>query len=586
MSQLIQKLPFLLELFFNGSFIVLYSLKLTSRLPKNWSPEIVAQVLEVGTIAIPFVLFFSVVINFLASRGIDDYLRRYVFSLVVFIPMVITWGDTEFAFWLSSAHLLSTILSLYDANEDEEEEDDFTALSKIRTNTFSMTNLMRQISLKPAQIILFSFAGVILLGTFLLMLPIASANGESFGFVDSLFMSASAVCVTGLTTISVGTQYSLFGQGVILLLIQIGGLSIMTLYASMTIILGRSMGMKSKVMMLDIFDAKSLEDVFNMIFDIIKYTLVIELWGGLLLTVGFVMEGFEFGQALYYGIFHSVSAFCNAGFSLFDTSLESFGTKPLIHGTIMVLIVLGGLGFTVLRELRETVVGRRAIVRMSAHSKVVLVTSGILIFSAAVFIFFGEFLNALDGYTLWEKAQISLFQSVTLRTAGFNSIPLGSLHSYTLYMMGLYMFIGGSPGSTAGGIKTTTLAILIQSIVATIKNERSVHLFDRQISPAVVVRTIAITFISLILVSVFILVMMRLESKQSFLSVMFEVISASGTVGLSLGITSLLSPLGKLTITLVMFIGRIGPLTLLLAIGQKENKAGKFDYPEGRIMIG
>ncbi|PIP91554.1 MAG: hypothetical protein COW79_01760 [Bdellovibrionales bacterium CG22_combo_CG10-13_8_21_14_all_38_13] len=585
MSQIFIKLPFLIELFFNGLFILVYSLKLTDRLPRTWSIDYVNQFLEVGTIIIPFVLFFSVVINFLASKGIDDYLRRYVFSLVVFIPMVITWGDTEFAFWLSSAHLLSTILSLYDASEEEVPEVEMD-LSGMPRNAFSMSNLLRQISLKPAQVILFSFAGVILLGTFLLMLPIASATGESFSFVDSLFMASSAVCVTGLSTISIGTQYSLFGQGVTLLLIQIGGLSIMTFYASMTIILGRSMGMKSKIMMLDIFDAGSLEDVFNMIFDIIKYTLVIELWGGLLLTVGFVMEGFEFGQALYYGIFHSVSAFCNAGFSLFDTSLESFGTKPLIHGTIMVLVVLGGLGFTVLKELRLTIIGRRAIVRLTAHTKIVIVTSAILIFSAAVFIFFGEFLNALDGYTLWEKMQISLFQSVTLRTAGFNSIPLGNLHSYTLYMMCLYMFIGGSPGSTAGGIKTTTLAILIQSIVATIKNERSVHLFDRQISPAVVVRTIAITFISLILVSVFILVMMRLESKQSFLSVMFEVVSASGTVGLSLGITTLLSSVGKLTITLVMFIGRIGPLTLLLAIGQRENKAGKFDYPEGRIMIG
>ncbi len=585
MSQIFIKLPFLIELFFNGLFILVYSLKLTDRLPRTWSIDYVNQFLEIGTVIIPFVLFFSVVINFLASKGIDDYLRRYVFSLVVFIPMVITWGDTEFAFWLSSAHLLSTILSLYDASEEEVEEIEMD-LSGMPRNAFSMSNLLRQISLKPAQVILFSFAGVILLGTFLLMLPIASATGESYSFVDSLFMAASAVCVTGLTTISIGTQYSLFGQGVTLLLIQIGGLSIMTFYASMTIILGRSMGMKSKIMMLDIFDAGSLEDVFNMIFDIIKYTLVIELWGGLLLTVGFVMEGFEFGQALYYGIFHSVSAFCNAGFSLFDTSLESFGTKPLIHGTIMVLVVLGGLGFTVLKELRLTIIGRRAIVRLTAHTKIVIVTSAILIFSAAVFIFFGEFLNALDGYTLWEKMQISLFQSVTLRTAGFNSIPLGNLHSYTLYMMCLYMFIGGSPGSTAGGIKTTTLAILIQSIVATIKNERSVHLFDRQISPAVVVRTIAITFISLILVSVFILVMMRLESKQSFLSVMFEVVSASGTVGLSLGITTLLSSVGKLTITLVMFIGRIGPLTLLLAIGQRENKAGKFDYPEGRIMIG
>ena len=404
MSQIFIKLPFLIELFFNGLFILVYSLKLTDRLPRTWSIDYVNQFLEVGTIIIPFVLFFSVVINFLASKGIDDYLRRYVFSLVVFIPMVITWGDTEFAFWLSSAHLLSTILSLYDASEEEVPEVEMD-LSGMPRNAFSMSNLLRQISLKPAQVILFSFAGVILLGTFLLMLPIASATGESFSFVDSLFMASSAVCVTGLSTISIGTQYSLFGQGVTLLLIQIGGLSIMTFYASMTIILGRSMGMKSKIMMLDIFDAGSLEDVFNMIFDIIKYTLVIELWGGLLLTVGFVMEGFEFGQALYYGIFHSVSAFCNAGFSLFDTSLESFGTKPLIHGTIMVLVVLGGLGFTVLKELRLTIIGRRAIVRLTAHTKIVIVTSAILIFSAAVFIFFGEFLNALDGYTLWEKMQ-------------------------------------------------------------------------------------------------------------------------------------------------------------------------------------
>ncbi len=586
MSQLVQKLPFLLELFFNGIFILVYSLKLTERIPTNWSLSVVDQFLDIATMIIPFVLFFSVVINFLNSKGLDDYLRRFVFSLVVFVPMVVTWGDTEFAFWLSSAHLLSSILSLYDAADDEDKEEDPTPLPGLRTSTFSMTNLMRQITLKPAQIIVFSFVGVITLGTFLLMLPIASANGESIGFIDSLFMSASAVCVTGLTTVSVGTQYSLFGQCVIILLVQIGGLSIMTLYASMTVILGRTMGMKSKVMMLDIFDAKSLEDVFSTIFDIIKYTLVIELWGGLLLTVGFVMEGFEFGQALYYGIFHSISAFCNSGFTLFETSIESFSNKPLIHGTIMALIVLGGLGFIVLRELRETIVRRKSLVRMSAHSKVVLVTSGILIFSAAVFIFFGEFLNALDGYTLWEKMQISVFHSVTIRTSGFNTIPLASLHSYTLYMMCLFMFIGGSPGSTAGGIKTTTLAILIKSIVATIKNENSVHLFDRQIPPAVVVRTIAITFISLVLVSGFILVMMRLESKQSFLSVMFEVVSASSTTGLSLGITSLLSPLGKLTITLVMFIGRIGPLTFLLAVGQRENKAGKFDYPEGRIMIG
>ncbi|MFT6603663.1 MAG: trk system potassium uptake protein TrkH [Bacteriovoracaceae bacterium] len=399
-------------------------------------------------------------------------------------------------------------------------------------------------------------------------------------------MATSATCVTGLSTMSLETDFSLFGQIVILILIQIGGLSIMTLYSSMALLMGNAMGMKERMIMQDLLDVASLEELLNMIVSIVKYTFFIELWGAIVLTIGFTFEGYEFGSAIYYGFFHSISAFCNAGFSLFDTSLESYATKPLIHGTIMVLITLGGLGFIVLKELKEVIVGGKSIVRLGLHSKVVIVTSFILTVAGALFIFFGEFLHALDSYTVWEKIQLSLFQSITLRTAGFNSIPLTNLNTYTLYAMTLFMFIGGSPGSTAGGIKTTTLAILYQSIRSTLKGKRSVGILDRKIPGPLVVRATAITFISIIITSVFILILMRLESDQGFLAIFFEVMSASGTVGLSLGITPVLSVMGKISIAALMLIGRIGPLTLLLAIAQRQNPTGKFDYPEGRIMIG
>jgi trk system potassium uptake protein TrkH len=489
-----------------------------------------------------------------------------------------TWGDREFAFWLSSAHLLSTILSLYDDDEKKE--------VGVRLDETIPESFFRSIKLRPAQLVMLSFSGVILLGTFLLMLPVSSTEGKTLGFVDALFMATSATCVTGLGTVSVADQFSVFGQIVILLLVQIGGLSIMTLYSSMTILLGKSMGMKDRVVLQDLLEVSSLEELFQMIVDILKYTFLIELWGAIVLTIGFAFDDFEFGQAIYYGFFHSISAFCNAGFSLFNSSLESYATNPLIHGTVSVLITLGGLGFICLKELKQVVTGGLKFSRISLHTRVVLVTSAILVASAFLFIFFGEFLNALDGYTLFEKAQISLFQSVTLRTAGFNTIPLTNLHPYTLYLMIMFMFIGGSPGSTAGGVKTTSLAILVQSIKATLKGQENVTLFDRKIPSSTVVRTTALVFISIMIISAFTLLLMKLEPNQSFLAIAFEIVSASGTVGLSLGVTSALSVPGKLAIAALMYVGRIGPLTLVLAIGQKNKEAGKFDYPDGRIMIG
>jgi trk system potassium uptake protein TrkH len=571
-----QKSPIFLELFINGLFILLYSLKIMERLPSSLRAEDVNHVLSIGSYIIPFVILYSIALNFICSKNIETFIRKHIFSITVFVPLVITWGDIYFSFALCSAHLLSSILSLYDNDKPK----------KIERTAKHKDTLFGNIRLKPAQIVLLSFSAVILFGTFFLMLPFSTVSSESMGFVDALFMATSATCVTGLATKSLATDLSTFGQIVTLVLIQIGGLSIMTLYSSMIILLGRSFGMKDRVIMQDLFDVSSLEGLFGMIIDIVKYTFIIELWGAIILTIAFSFDGFEFGKALYYGFYHSISAFCNAGFALFDTSLENYATNPLINGTISLLIMLGGIGFVALKEIREVLLNGKKFVRLGLHTKVVLTTSFLLTVFGALFIFFGEFLNALDSYTLWEKAQIAIFQSVTLRTAGFNSIPLTSLHTYTLYAMTLFMFIGGSPGSTAGGVKTTTLAILVQSIVSTLKGHKEVLIFDRKIPSIVVVRAVALMFISILITSFFIFALMILEPDQSFLSIFFEVISASGTVGLSLGLTPFLSAAGKICISMLMFSGRIGPLTLVLAIGSQEKYTGKIDYPDGRIMIG
>lgn len=580
MFQILLKIPFLLELFFNGTFILFYTMKTMDRLPKSIDSSLVDWGLQHGAKIVPFMIFLNIIVNFISGKGVEDFLRKHIFSVLCFVPLLITWGDIEFAFGLSAAHLIATVLSLYDEEDKSEQKEDEQSRGPQKPSEFL------GIKLKPAQLVLLSFGLVILIGAFLLKLPVSSVSGKSMDFIDALFMATSATCVTGLGTISVASDLSLFGQIVILILIQIGGLSIMTLYSSMTILLGKSMRMKDRIIMQDLLDVSSLEELFHMIVDIVKYTFFLELWGGIVLTIAFTFEGFEFSRAIYYGFFHSISAFCNAGFALFDNSLESYATSPLIHGTISVLITLGGLGFIVLKELKEVATGNKSLVRLGMHSKIVIVSSFVLTVMGFFIIFFGEFLNALDNYTVWEKVQVAMFQSVTLRTAGFNTIPLTNLNNYTIFAMILFMFIGGSPGSTAGGIKTSTLAILVQSIRSTLTGKKDVIAFDRKIPPQIVVRATALTFISVFIASFFVFLLMKLEPEQSFLPLVFEVISASGTVGLTLGITSYLSFMGKFAISVLMLIGRIGPLTLILAIGEKSGSKGNAEYPHGRIMIG
>jgi trk system potassium uptake protein TrkH len=577
MNKLSQKLPFVLEVIFNGLFICLYFLYQSKKFQFGFiSPELMNQILTVLTYTAPLFVLGSLISYLRRSSDLSEYFRKYIFSAIVFIPMLITFGDIQFTFWLSAVHLFSSILSMYEQNPNNlDNKKQATRLS-----------ILEKFKLAPAQIVILSFSGIILLGTIALSLPIMTEEGMSISFIDAFFTATSATCVTGLSTISLVDNFSIWGQLVVLGLIQIGGLGFMTLSSSLTILLGKAMGVKNKVLMQDLLDISSFEDLVAMIVDIIKYTLVIEFCGAIVLTFAFSLEGYEFGQALYYGFFHSISAFCNAGFALFNNSLENFVFSPLINTVICSLIVLGGLGFIVIKEIEQILFKGKRIIDLTIHSKIVLYTNFILIALVAGYIFTSEYLHALKDYSLFDQIQVSLFQSITTRTAGFNTIALNDLHPHSVYLFCLVMFIGASPGSTGGGVKTTTFAILFQSLKATLKGKDRVELFNRTVPNAIVVRATAIFIISLMLVSTFVLIMMSIETEHSFLSLFFEVISAFATVGLSLGVTPYLTIAGKLAIIVLMFIGRVGPLTLALAVGQKTEKEGNIEYPEGRILIG
>jgi trk system potassium uptake protein TrkH len=573
MPVIVKRFPFFIELLFNGTFILLYQWQRLAEIKLPFFTNVnMNLLLSFGAKGVPVIIFIVMVWHYLQMSSFEDFLRKHIFSLIVFAPLVITWGDNEFCYWLACVHLLASALSLYEGDESAWQ-------NKGRS-------FFKNFKLQSAQIVILTFMALIITGTLLLMLPISSASGKAFAPIDALFMATSATCVTGLGTLNINTEFSIFGQVVLLMLVQVGGLGIMILYASMTILLGKFMPMRERVIIQELLEVSSLEDLIDMILNIIKYTIAIEFWGAVILTLGFSWEGFDFGTSLYYGFYHSISAFCNAGFALFDNNLESFATTPLIHGTISGLIVLGGLGFIVLRELKAHITSRKSFTHLGLHSKIVIVTTAGLIVSGTLIVFFGEFLHALDGYNLWEKFQISIFQSITCRTAGFNTIPLTSLNGHTLYLMIMIMFIGAAPGSTGGGIKVSTFAILLQSIKSTLNGKDKVEIFESTIPNFIVVKATALTIISVFIATFFIFLMMKLEPNQTFLSLCFEVISAGATVGLSLGITPFLTPLGKLAIVAMMFIGRVGPLTLVLALGRQDAEKGQISYTEGRVMIG
>ena len=442
--------------------------------------------------------------------------------------------------------------------------------------------------LKPPQVVVLSFAVVVALGTILLKIPAATSTRESLPFIDALFTATSATCVTGLTVRDTGVFFSRFGQTVIMLLFQAGGLGIMTLSTLFAVLLGRKLTIKENLVIQSALGHHRIEGIKSLIKYIFLVTFGLEVTGAALL---FLWARFD----LFGSIFHAVSGFCNAGFSLQKNSFADFAGVVSVNLIMTTLIILGGLGFIVLLELPKFKLWKKnrlfLLRKISLQTKVVLLVTVILICLGAFLIFFFEKNNTLAAFSLKKSILASYFQAVTPRTAGFNTLPIGRLAAPTLFLMIILMFIGASPGSTGGGIKTATLGILLVAFWSMFKNRPHVSVFGRTIPKTIVNKVFTIFFFGLAWIVVFTMLLAVVEGgntggeSNSFLRILFEVTSAFGTVGLSMGITPYLTNLGKMLIILTMFLGRVGPLTVVLAIALEEQKV-VYKYPEEQLMVG
>lgn len=438
--------------------------------------------------------------------------------------------------------------------------------------------------LSPAKTVLLGFLMLILFGTFLLQLPIATPGSGRAHLIDSFFTATSAICVTGLVVVDTGTYWSHFGQIVILILIQLGGLGYMTMASIILLFLRRKITLEDRLAIKESMDQFSLSSLMHFIVQVCKATLLIEAVGAAILF--FCWAGkLGAANAFYNAVFNSISAFCNAGFSLFSNNLENYRGNIAVNITMMFLIVTGGLGYNVIRDIyHRWSKGKRK--HFYLHTKSVLIMTAILIISGAVLIFIFESINpsVFNTLTLKEKILVSFFQSVTPRTAGFNTLPIGQFSVQTLFLLIIFMFIGASPGGTGGGIKTTTFLVLLSSTWALIRNKKDVEVFERRLPQDTILKAFAIFVIGLSLVVVITFFMLFSEGK-GFMPVLFEVVSAFGTVGLSTGITPSLSVMGKLLLVMTMFVGRVGLLTFLAVFISTKQKL-LYRYAEEKILVG
>jgi len=430
-----------------------------------------------------------------------------------------------------------------------------------------------------------SFIVTILVGTLLLLFPFSTKSGH-ISLIDALFTSTSAVCVTGLVVQDTSTYFAPTGQVIILILFQLGGLGIMTFSTMILLAAGRKISIKDTIIIQEGFHHVAPKDFRSLIRNIFFFTLFIELAGTLFLFLHFLRDT-PWPRALYHSFFHAVSAFCNAGFSLFSDSFISYKGDVLVNTTVVILIVLGGLGFLVLQEGKEIlfVLFKRKKRHLSLHTKLVLILTLILIVLSFVFFFLIERNHSLKTFAGGEKALSSLFQVITPRTAGFNTIDLSYLSSASVFLLILLMFIGASPGSTGGGVKTSTMGVIFAFLKSKIAARESVSIFRRTLPFPLVTRAFLVISLSLSIIFLSSFILLLSEPTVSLREVLFEVFSAFSTVGLSLGLTQKLSALGKIVITLTMYIGRIGPLTLLYTFS-RPRALGRYEYVEESVMIG
>ena len=432
-------------------------------------------------------------------------------------------------------------------------------------------------------VIISFFLVTIFSGTILLMLPFSTARG-SISPEDALFTSASAVTVTGLIVKDTAVDFTPFGQVIILILLQVGGLGFMTLSTFTILLMGKSFSLTDMTIIENDFTSGSYKNLRELVKKIILMTFSMELVGAVILYLQFTrLKG---THRVFASLFHSVSAFCNAGFSIFSNNFENYTSHWGINFTLMVLIITGGIGFLVLNEVGLFV--RRKIKnfsKFSLHSKLVCISSGILILTGFLVILIEELLNKNQRLSFGAKVLSSMFQSVTARTAGFNTINLNYLSFASIFIIILLMFIGASPGSTGGGIKTSSASVVIAYFRSRLRGKENIDIFYRNIPAKAIEKAFIVIIISFLLISFFFLLLLTFEPKFKMSHLLFEVVSAFGTVGLSMGITPELTLMSKLTVIATMFVGRIGPLTLLIALSKKESR-GVFKYPEEQIMIG
>lgn len=441
----------------------------------------------------------------------------------------------------------------------------------------------KKIRLSPPQILVIGFALIILLGALLLMLPISSKSGESLSFVDAVFTATSATCVTGLVVVDTGTYFSTFGQIVIMLLIQVGGLGFMTMATLFSLVFKRKISLKDRLILQEAMNQNTMEGIVRLIRKVLMYSVVIESFAAVIFSLRLAVD-MPFGKAAYFGLFHVVSLFNNAGFDLFGEfrSLTQYVGDPVMNLVAMVLIISGGLGFIVLSDLIDFRKRRK----LSLHSKVVLSTTTALILIGTLVIFIFEFTNSRTLASLDWGAKIwsSLFQSVTPRTAGANTLDIGAMRQASQFFMIILMFIGASPSSTGGGIKTTTFTILVGAVISMIRGRTDLDLFRYRLAQERIFKAVTIAMLALFLVIAVAMVLSTTEDA-SFLTILFESTSAFGTVGLSMGLTGKLTVVGKVIICFTMFAGRLGMLTLAYALGPKKGK-DLYRHPEGKIIIG
>jgi trk system potassium uptake protein TrkH len=534
-----------------------------------------------------FLFLAEVIVDFVRSTDKRHFFKRQLFEVLFLVFFTVLFAYNKFLLFSRESVVYGNLPGKIIIVRN------IFVLLKVFGRIRKLSAFVRSLTAHPARTVILSFVLVIVTGTILLMLPFTTPDGAGLSFVDSLFTATSAVCVTGLIVVDTATAFSIWGKIIILLLIQVGGLGIMILSFFMAFILRRSLTVEDKFLISYMTSEKDMRNLGRSIKNIINITLIIEGAGAVLLFLGFRTSLGTNLQTLFISLFHSVSAFCNAGFSLFSDSLEGFKSHTLINLTVIVLIILGGLSFLVIMNLKGWLTAgvpnlfkRKSfsVKGLSLNTRVVLLGTGILLGLGMLLIYALEHRYSLANLDLKTQYLAAFFQSVTTRTAGFNTISMSGLRNPTYLLMMIFMFIGGASGSTAGGVKINSIALFLAYVNSLLKEKREVTLFNYAVSKDLVLRALLILMFGLVSVLGGMLILSITENAP-FIYICFETVSAFGTVGLSAGITAALSIIGKYVIILLMFIGRIGPLTLLAAAAQRIRQV-QIEYPTGEILVG